>query len=76
MISPQSSSCFREGQNIGLLETVKNARELGRLQNGKLKGHLFVVWSKVSCCRDLAEIPVALAAIEAMVLACKGVGGL
>ena len=76
MISPQSSSCFREGQNIGLLETVKNAREMGRLTNGKLKGHLFVVWSKVSCCRDFAELPLAYAAMEAMVLACKGMGGL
>lgn len=76
MISPQSSSCFREGQNIGLLETIKNAREEGRLTSGKLKGHLYVVWSKVSCCRDFAEVPVYYAAIEAMVGACKGLGGL
>ncbi len=44
MIYPQSSSCFREGQNVGVLESVKNARETMRLTNGKLKGYLFVVW--------------------------------
>lgn len=76
MISPQSSSCFREGQNVGLLETIKNARELGRLSSGKLKGHLFVVWSKVSCCQDFAQIPIVYAATEAMIAACKGLGGL
>ena len=76
MIYPQSSSCFREGQNIGLLETIKNARETGRLTSGKLKGYLFVVWSKVSCCQELAEVPYAFAAIEAMGLACKGLGAL
>lgn len=76
MISPQSSSCFREGQNVGLLETVKNVRELGRITSGKLKGYLFVVWSKVSCCQDLAEVPAAYIAIEAMMAACKGLGEL
>jgi hypothetical protein len=76
MIYPQSSSCFREGQNIGLLETIKNARETGRVTSGKLKGYLFVVWSKVSCCQELAEVPYAFAAIEAMGLACKGLGAL
>ncbi len=75
MIYPQSSSCFREGQNVGLLETVKNAREMGRLK-GKLKGYLFVVWGKASCCRDLAEAPAALVEIEAMNLACQGLGSL
>ncbi len=76
MISPQSSSCFREGQNVGILDTIKNVRELGRLTSGKLSGHLFTVWSKVSCCRDLAEIPAAYAALEVMGLVCKGIGGL
>lgn len=76
MISPQSSSCFREGQNAGLLETVKGVRELGRLTSGKLKGHLFVVWSKVDCCRDFALVPEAIAVIEAMIAACQGVGAL
>lgn len=29
MISPQSSSCFREGQNVATLDGAKNVRELG-----------------------------------------------
>jgi hypothetical protein len=76
MISPQSSSCFREGQNVGALESVKNVREVGRLLSGKLKGHLFVVWHKVSCCRDLVEIPKVEAAIAAMKAACQSQGGI
>jgi hypothetical protein len=75
MIYPQSSSCFREGQNVAILDSVKNVRELGRLTSGKLKGYLFTVWNKVSCCRDLAEIPVAYAALGTMNLACQGLGG-
>lgn len=72
MIFPQSSSCFREGQNVAALDTFKNVREIGRLTSGKLTGYLFTVWSKVSCCQDLAEVPAAYAAIEAMNLVCQG----
>ena len=75
MISPQSSSCFREGQNIGLLENVKNVRELGRL-TGKLKDSLFVVWSKVSCCQELAVAVEARVELEAIIAACHGLGAL
>ena len=39
MISPGSSSCFRKDK-MGILETIKNVRELGRLTSGKLNGHL------------------------------------
>ena len=76
MITPQSSSCFREGQNVAALETFKNARETGRLTSGKLSGYLFTVWSKVSCCKDLGEIPAAAIAIEATSLVCQGLGAL
>jgi len=75
MISPQSSSCFREGQNLGILETAKNVRELGRLTGGGLKGHLFVAWKKVSCKRDWPTVPAYYAAIEAMGAVCQGLGG-
>lgn len=76
MISPQASSCFREGQNVGVLETAKRVTEEQRLANGKTSGYLFTVWNRVSCCRDLAEIPTALAAIAAMNLVCQGLGSL
>ncbi|MGK5083096.1 type IV secretion system DNA-binding domain-containing protein [Bdellovibrionota bacterium FG-1] len=76
MIYPQSSSCFREGQNVAILDTIKDVREIGRLTSGKMKGYLFAVWSKVSCCRELAEVPTAVAAIAAMNIVCQGLGSL
>lgn len=75
MISPQSSSCFREGQNVGLLENIKNVKELGRLA-GKFKDSLFVVWSKVSCCQELAVAVEARIEMEAILAACLGLGAI
>lgn len=72
MIYPQSSSCFREGQNVGVLETVKNARETMRLANGKLKGYLFVVWKRTQTCRDFPAALQAQAAALAIPAACGG----
>jgi hypothetical protein len=74
MIGPGTSSCFREGQNIGLLDTIKNVRELGRLTSGKLNGHLFVVWKPVSCKRDIPYLVTSQAAIAAMKPMCSGFG--
>lgn len=74
MISPSSSSCFREGQNIGILDTIKNVREIGRLTSGKLNGHLFVVWKPVSCKRDIPFLATSKAAIAAMKPMCAGFG--
>lgn len=74
MIGPGSSSCFREGQNIGILDTIKNVRELGRLTSGKLNGHLFVVWKPVSCKRDIPFLATSKAAIAAMKPMCAGFG--
>ncbi len=73
MISPDSSSCFREGQNVGLLETVKNVREVKRLMSGRPTGFLFVTWKRVSCCRDLPTVPAAMAALAVMQGACQAV---
>ena len=70
MIYPQGSSCFREGQNVGLLESVKNARETMRLVNGKLKGYLFVIWSKTSSCMEIPFVAQAEAAALAIPAAC------
>lgn len=72
MVYPQSSSCFREGQNLGLLETVKNARETMRLANGKLKGYLFVVWKRTTACKELPTAVQAQAASLAIPAACGG----
>ena len=72
MIYPQSSSCFREGQNIGMLETVMNARENMRLANGKLKGYLFVIWNRTFACKELPTAVQAHAAALAIPAACGG----
>ena len=73
MISPGSSSCFREGQSMALLDTIKNVREIGRL-SGRLTGHLFVIWKPVSCTRDVPYIVTSKAAIAAMRPICQGLG--
>jgi hypothetical protein len=72
MVYPQASSCFREGQNLGLLETAKSARETMRLANGKLKGYLFVVWNHTTACKELPLAAQAKAAALAIPAACGG----
>lgn len=72
MIYPQSSSCFREGQNVGILETLKSAHETERIVNGKLKGYLFAVWAKTTTCKEMASVAQAQAAARAIPLACVG----
>jgi hypothetical protein len=52
MIFPQSSSCFSEGQNIGLLR-LKRVNEMGRLWSGKSRNYLYATWKRVSCTRDI-----------------------
>ncbi|HEX7673581.1 MAG TPA: type IV secretion system DNA-binding domain-containing protein [Bdellovibrio sp.] len=72
LIYPQNSSCFREGQNVGILETIKGVRETGRLLNGKLKGYLFAVWSKTITCQDFPSAIQAKAGALAIEAACRG----
>ena len=72
MIYPQSSSCFREGQNVGALETVMNVREVGRLTSGKMKGYLFAIWKKEWTCMEFPAAVQAQAAALAIPAACRG----
>ena len=72
MIFPQTSSCFREGQNVGLLETIKHSRESMRLVNGKLKGYLFAIWAKTHTCVELPGAIQAKAAALAIPASCGG----
>ncbi|MGE0175126.1 MAG: type IV secretory system conjugative DNA transfer family protein [Oligoflexales bacterium] len=74
MILPSSSQCFREGQNVGLLETGFLVNDRGRLR-GRFKDYLFVTWRRVSCCKDYTDVPVASAALTGLQAACKGLGG-
>jgi len=74
MLYPQSSSCFKEGQNVGFLETVQGVREEQRLF-GKPNGYMFVVWKKVSCCQDIPYAAATAVAIEAMKITCAAIPG-
>jgi len=74
MILPSSSKCFREGQNVGFLETPFLVNDRDRLR-GRLKDYLFVTWRRVTCCKEYTDVPVAAAAIAAMQAACQGLGG-
>lgn len=74
MTYPQSSSCFREGQNMGLLEFPKRVNEIGRLTSGKLNGYLYTIWKKVSCCIDYPRLPAVYAAISVLKATCQGIG--
>ena len=71
MIYPQSSSCFREGQNVGILQT-KGVSEIGRLISGKFKNYLYVVWKRVGCTRDIPYIASTQAWLGAMQASCRG----
>ena len=74
MILPSSSQCFREGQNVGFLETPFLVNDRERLR-GRLKDYLFVTWRRVTCCKEYTDVPVAAAVLAAMRTACQGLGG-
>ena len=71
MIYPQSSSCFKEGQNIGQLR-LKRVSEIGRLTSGKMKNYLYVIWKPVRCTKDIPWVPATHAWLSALELACRG----
>ncbi len=75
MIYPSASSCFREGQNVGLLEVPLMANDRGRMA-GRLKDYLFVTWKRVSCCKEVHEVPIGSALLASLRAACQGLGGL
>jgi len=74
MILPSSSQCFREGQNVGFLETPLLVNDRERVR-GRLKDYLFVTWRRVTCCKEYTDVPVAAAVLAAMQAACQGLGG-
>jgi hypothetical protein len=75
MIAPSKSQCFREGQNVGFLDGPAFVNDRGRL-GGKPKDYLYVVWRRVSCCKDLTDVPAAEAVLASLGAACAGMGGL
>ena len=75
MIYPNKTSCFREGQNMSLLEIPLNVNEIGRLKKLK-KGFLFVIWQKTTCKRDWPAVWVSKGIKSIIKGVCKGLGGL
>jgi len=75
MIYPNKTSCFREGQNMSLLEMPLNVNEIGRLKKLK-KGFLFVIWQKTTCKRDWPAVWVSKGIKSIIKGVCKGLGGL
>ena len=71
MIFPQSSSSFKEGQNIGILR-AKRVSEMGRLWNAKPKNYLYAVWKRVGCTKDIPYIATTHAWLAGMQAACRG----
>ena len=72
MISPQASSCFREGQNIGIL-AMKGVNELGRLK-GNFNNYLYAVWQRTSCTRDVPWLVTTKLWINGLKAVCKASG--
>lgn len=72
MIFPQSSTCFREGQSVGKLETLNGVNEIGRMTKLNQDSWLFVVWKRVSCCSESTSIPQAEFAKAVMKTMCQG----
>ena len=70
MTQPGTSACFREGQNAAWLETGAQVTEVRRLAGGPLRGFLFTIWRRVSCCRDWPEAAALQAEIAGLKAAC------
>ena len=52
---PQTTSCFRQGQNVGGLR-LKGINEYGRITNPTSKNYLFSMWKKVSCIKEYLSL--------------------
>lgn len=72
MVYPNTSSCFREGKNLGEVEVIKNGNETGRLLKTNQQSFIFAVWKKMSCCKDLSSIAETLASKVALKAICQG----
>lgn len=72
MVSPNSSQCFREFENIASIETFRLGNNRGRVMGKELTGNLFSTWKRVSCKTEWAELPFIQAEISIIEQVCKG----
>lgn len=71
MIYPQTSGCFREGQNIAYLRR-QWVNETGRLM-GKLNKFLYAIWQRRSCTVDWATGTASKVWLSGVIAACRGI---
>lgn len=71
MIEPQSSSCFREGQNLGILETAMRTTEQSRLLKPGNERFLYAIWRRTSCCQEYTSVATTQAALLALKASCQ-----
>jgi hypothetical protein len=77
MLYPSQSSCFKVGKNLFRAEMQNGVKENIKKRLFELKRHgqyLFVVWKKVSCCKDINTIATHKIVENALKLACSGMG--
>ena len=74
MLDPSPSQCFREGQNVAALESFGLVNDRGRMMGQRPKGYLFVLWHRVSCCKEVWNLPTGAAALSALRSVCQGAG--
>lgn len=72
MVYPNSTSCFREGENIAKL-VLKNVNESGRITKAMPKNYLYTSWQKVTCWKPWLAVPAMQVALQAARAACQGV---
>lgn len=72
LISPNASMCFREFEHVPSLETLKLVNNRDRTMGRDLNGNLVATWKRVSCVKELAEVPFYVAELALLQAVCQG----
>lgn len=72
LISPNASMCFREFEHVPSLEALKLVNNRDRTMGRDLNGNLVATWKRVSCVKELAEVPFYVAELALLQSVCQG----
>lgn len=72
LISPNASMCFREFEHVPSLEGLKLVNNRERTMGHDLNGNLVATWKRVSCIKELAEVPFYEAELAILQSVCQG----
>lgn len=72
LISPNASMCFREFEHIPSLEGLKLVNNRERTMGRDLNGNLVATWKRVSCIKELAEVPFYEGELAILQSVCQG----